>query len=46
LAGELDEFIRKQDHRFAAEPLGDERNAWSRAVDLISGQFGLGCERQ
>ena len=43
LADELDEFIRKQDHRFAAEPLGDERNAWSRAVDLVSGQFGLGC---
>jgi uncharacterized protein DUF6062 len=43
LARELDEFIRKQDHRFAAEPLGDERNAWSRAVDLVSGQFGLGC---
>jgi hypothetical protein len=43
LAGELDEFIRKQDHRFTAEPLGDERTSWSRAVDLVSGQFGLGC---
>jgi hypothetical protein len=43
LAAELDEFIRKQDHRFAAEPLGEERSAWSRAVDLVSGQFGLGC---
>ncbi|HEY3229453.1 MAG TPA: DUF6062 family protein [Roseiflexaceae bacterium] len=43
LVGELDEFIRKHDHRFAAEPPGDERTAWSRAVDLVSGQFGLGC---
>jgi hypothetical protein len=43
LAGELDEFIRKHDHRFAAEPLGDEHSSWSRAVDLVSGQFGLGC---
>jgi Family of unknown function (DUF6062) len=43
LTSALDEFIRKQDHRFAAEPLGDERTSWSRAVDLVSGQFGLGC---
>lgn len=44
LTAELDEFIRKQDHRFAGEPLGDERTAWSRVVDLVSGQYGLGCE--
>jgi hypothetical protein len=40
---ELDEFIRKRDHRFAAEPTGAEGSSWSRAVDLVSGQFGLGC---
>jgi len=44
LMAELDEFIRKQDHRFATEPLGDERTAWSRAVELVSGQYGLGCD--
>jgi hypothetical protein len=43
LGAELDEFIRKHDHHFAAEPTGAESTSWLRAVDLISGQFGLGC---
>ena len=44
LAGELDEFIRKHDHRYAGEPTGAEGTSWSRAVDLMSGQYGLGCD--
>jgi hypothetical protein len=43
LGAELDEFVRKHDHRFAAEPTGPEGSSWSRAVELVSGQFGLGC---
>jgi len=43
LGAELDEFIRKHDHRYAAEPAGAEGSSWSRAGELVSGQFGLGC---
>jgi hypothetical protein len=43
LMAELDEFIRKHDHRFAAEPIGSEGSSWSRAVELVSGRSGLGC---
>jgi hypothetical protein len=32
LLSELDEFIRKDDYRFANEPLGEERDSWTRAV--------------
>jgi len=41
LADELDEFIRKQDYRFTAEPSGAESDSWSRAISLISGEPGL-----
>jgi hypothetical protein len=37
LLDELDEFIRKQDYRYSHEALGDEGDAWSRAIDLVSG---------
>ncbi len=43
LIDELDEFIRKHDHRFAGESTGAEGSSWSRAIDLVSGQLGLGC---
>lgn len=36
LLSQLDEFIRKQDYRFSHEPLGEERDSWSRAIDLVS----------
>lgn len=38
LLDELDEFIRKQDHRFRHEPSGGEADSWRRAIDLVSGQ--------
>ncbi|MEN9938900.1 MAG: hypothetical protein RLZZ387_5479 [Chloroflexota bacterium] len=41
LADELDEFIRKQDYRFAAERSGAEGDSWSRAIALVSGEPGL-----
>ncbi|HMO60170.1 MAG TPA: DUF6062 family protein [Roseiflexaceae bacterium] len=44
LAADLDEFIRKRDYRFAREPAGEERDAWARAIDLISGLPGLNDE--
>jgi hypothetical protein len=37
LGTELDEFIRKQDAQFSGEPMGKERDSWSRAALLIAG---------
>lgn len=37
LMAELDEFIRKNDYRFRHEPMGEERDAWLRALDVIVG---------
>ena len=37
LMDELGEFIRKSDYRFLGEPIGTEGNAWSRAMEKISG---------
>lgn len=37
LHAELGEFIRKKDARFRDEPFGDERDAWRRALESISG---------
>jgi hypothetical protein len=42
LAGELSEFIRKQDYRFRDEPWGEEGNAWLRAVAALVGGEGEG----
>ena len=39
LIGELDEFIRKNDYRFADEEIGAEGTSWSRAIDLVSGAW-------
>ena len=35
---ELDELIRKHDHRFSDEPIGAEKDAWQRAVRLTAGE--------
>ena len=35
---ELGEFIRKNDYRFADEPMGSEGDSWSRVVALINGE--------
>jgi len=39
LLSELDEFIRKQDYRFSHEQVGDERDSWSRAINMVSGNW-------
>ena len=39
LTAQLAEFIRKNDYRFAAEPVGNEGDAWKRALALASGNF-------
>lgn len=41
LLAELQELIRKQDYRFQDEPPGTERDAWLRAVGLVSGARGI-----
>lgn len=35
---ELDELIRKYDHRFSDEPMGEEKDSWERAVRLTVGE--------
>lgn len=37
LQADLDEFIRKYDHRFNKEEWGDERDSWQRAVAWMVG---------
>ncbi|HOC20590.1 MAG: hypothetical protein GYA30_05625 [Chloroflexi bacterium] len=37
LMAELDGFIRKNDYRFQHEPMGDERDAWLRVLDTLTG---------
>ena len=37
LIAELGEFVRKNDHRFQDLEIGEERDAWIRAVDAITG---------
>ncbi|MGQ9489796.1 MAG: DUF6062 family protein [Anaerolineae bacterium] len=38
LIAQLDEFIRKHDHRFQDEPFGVEKDAWLRAVAALAGE--------
>jgi len=37
LIADLGEFVRKHDHRFRHEPVGQEGDAWIRAIDAIVG---------
>ncbi len=37
LEAQLAEFIRKNDYRFAHEPVGEEGDAWRRALELLVG---------
>jgi hypothetical protein len=49
LAGELDEFCRKHDYRFAREPWGAESDSWLRAIELLAGKpevFGNDIHRR
>lgn len=44
--GELQEFLRKQDYRFAREPYGQEADVWQRVVGLYCGTKGWLGERR
>jgi hypothetical protein len=37
LSGDLKEYLRKHDYRFAHEPYGPERDSWIRAIALFAG---------
>jgi len=37
LLDDLEEMIRKKDYRFSGEPAGKEADAWSRAVEFLTG---------
>jgi hypothetical protein len=46
LAGELEEFARKNDYRFAGETVGEEGSSWRRVLDVFVGRPGVfGTER-
>ena len=41
LTAELNEFIRKNDYRFATEAVGHEGDSWRRALDAFVGREGV-----
>lgn len=46
LLDELDEFTRKQDHRFQHEASGKEADSWRRALRLVAGEAGLHTDQE
>jgi hypothetical protein len=49
LVGELEEFYRKHDYRFAHESWGSESDSWLRAIELLAGKpevFGNDIHRK
>ena len=42
MLADLDEYIRKRDHRFRDEKMGDEGDVWLRVMNVITGGAGLG----
>jgi hypothetical protein len=42
MLADLDEFIRKRDHRFRLEEHGDEGDVWLRVLNTIVGGAGMG----
>ena len=42
MLSELDEFIRKRDHRFEHEPYGPEGDVWLRVMNAVNGGAGMG----
>jgi hypothetical protein len=43
---DLDEFIRKRDHRFRGEKYGEEGDVWLRAMNAIVGGAGMGLSAE
>ena len=47
LMGDLEEFVRKFDYRYANEAMGDEKKSWRRALETFVGRAGVfGPERR
>ena len=46
MLADLDEFIRKRDHRFREERYGEEGDVWLRAMNAIVGGAGQGLSAQ
>lgn len=45
--GDLEEFARKFDYRYANEAMGDEKKSWRRALETFVGRAGVfGPERR
>ncbi|MFH1084389.1 MAG: hypothetical protein V1772_01320, partial [Chloroflexota bacterium] len=42
MVADLDEFIRKRDHRFRLEEHGEEGDVWLRAMNAMVGGAGMG----
>ncbi len=42
MVADLDEFIRKRDHRFRQEKYGEEGDVWLRAMNAVTGGAGMG----
>ncbi len=42
MLSDLDEYIRKRDHRFRSEKMGPEGDVWLRVMNAITGGAGLG----
>ena len=43
---DLDEFIRKRDHRFRHEKYGEERDVWLRVLNAVVGGAGMGLSAE
>lgn len=41
LQAEMGEFVRKNDYRYAAEPMGREGDSWVRAIEMVAGKRGI-----
>jgi hypothetical protein len=46
MLADLDEFIRKRDHRFRREKYGEEGDVWLRAMNAIVGGAGMGLSAE
>ena len=46
MLADLDEFIRKRDHRFRHEKYGEEGDVWLRTLNSIVGGAGMGLSAQ
>lgn len=46
MLNDLDEYIRKRDHRFRGEQMGPEGDVWLRVMNAITGGAGMGTSAE